>query len=51
MGDPQSLVKALSNFKDQSSELFGLLREEERDKLKRWEDEKPAIMVSALRGK
>jgi len=47
MGDTQAFSKALSHFKEQSSELFGLIREEERDKLRRWEDEKPAISVSS----
>lgn len=45
MGDAQGLSRVLSHFKEQSSELFGLIREEEKDKLRRWEDEKPAISV------
>ena len=48
MGDTQAFSKALAHFKEQSSELFGLIREEERNKLRRWEDEKPAISVSSI---
>ena len=39
------LARALSRFKDPVNELLGLISDEEKAKLRRWEDEKPALQV------
>ncbi len=44
MGD-SGLARALSRFKDPVNELLGLIADEEKAKLRRWEDEKPALQV------
>ena len=40
------LPRSLAHCKEQAEELFSIIHDEERARIRRWEDEKPAISVS-----
>ena len=39
-------LRSLAHCKEQAEELFSIIHDEERARIRRWEDEKPAISVS-----
>ncbi|KXZ48832.1 hypothetical protein GPECTOR_25g417 [Gonium pectorale] len=43
MDREKAFTKALAQYRAQCTELFGLIRDEEKNKIRRWEDEKPSL--------